>query len=233
VKIAGLIKTSLCDFSGHLSCVIFTEGCNLRCPYCHNYKLIGNKNPLISEEEILKFVESRRNLLDSVVISGGEPCLQSNLIDFVKKIKKMGFLVKLDTNGSYPDTLETLLEEKLIDYVAMDIKSPLNSEQMSKITGINYHINKVITKIAHSIKLLKKHNIRYEFRTTLIKEIHSKDDILEMAMYGENEYKLQQFHNENINDNEFKNFTTYSLEELETICSNIHKRFPSLNINYQ
>ena len=161
--IAGWVKTSLVDYPGKISSVIFTQGCNLKCFYCHNPDLIETNSikPMISNKEVFEFLEKRSGLLDGVVITGGEPTVQKDLPQFLRRIKNMGFLVKLDTNGTKPDVLKYLLDENLINYIAMDIKSPL--EYYPIFSG--KRVKSVL--ITDSIRIIKTSKILYEFRTTV------------------------------------------------------------------
>lgn len=172
---------SLVDYSGYAVCVVFTRGCNFRCPFCHNSSLISGRCPeKIPSEDFFAFLNKRKGLLDGVCISGGEPTLNPDLPDFIKKIKAMGLLVKLDTNGTNPVMLEKLLDENLVDYVAMDIK---NSESLyPKTVGVDFPVSKVL----ESIGILKRKKIPFEFRTTLVKELHSEKSITEMGKLIEN-----------------------------------------------
>lgn len=191
MKIAGLQKLSLVDFDGITSATIFTYGCNFACPFCHNGELvIGSNIPIIAENEIFDFLKKRKGLLEGVVISGGEPTLYEDLPTFIKKIKDLGYTVKLDTNGTNPKQLKHLLTNKLIDYVAMDIK---NSLEKYSITCGNKNIN--ISNIVESISLLKQNAIPYEFRTTVISEFHTLADIVDIAkvITGVPKYFLQKY----------------------------------------
>lgn len=190
-KFVGMEKLSLVDYEGKLACTLFTNGCNFKCPFCHNSSLVIKDNyNYIEDEEILSYLQKRTKQLDAVVITGGEPTLMSNLIDQIKKIKQLGFLIKLDTNGSNPDTIKYLVENKLIDYIAMDIKNSF--EKYSLTTGIN-NIN--IDNIKDSINYIMNCNIDYEFRTTLVKELHNENDIIEISniIKGAKKYFLQCF----------------------------------------
>ncbi|MGC8971837.1 MAG: anaerobic ribonucleoside-triphosphate reductase activating protein, partial [bacterium] len=162
--IGGLQKFSLIDYPGKISAVIFTKGCNFRCPYCHNPELvIFDGKDLIEEDYIFSFLREKRGKLDGVVLTGGEPTLQSDLINFLKEIKGLGFFTKLDTNGSNPEVIERLLEEKILDYIAMDIKA--NLEKYNDVT----HSNVDIEKIKKSIDIIMHSGIDYEFRTTIVR----------------------------------------------------------------
>jgi len=235
MKIAGLVKTSLCDYPGKVASVIFTSGCNFNCPYCHNHNIIDTNNltELIPEKDIIKFLNKRKNLIKNVVISGGEPCLQKDLITFVAELKSMDFKIKLDTNGSFPGTLKQLVEKKLIDYVAMDIKAPLKPEILKCITGVNSNIEDVIINIYESIKILNYGNIDYEFRSTLIKELHSFKDICEMASYCSSNYKLQQYSNKYVEHEIFSKYSSYSEKDTLEFIKKLKTSFPNTNISYQ
>ncbi len=176
MEISGFNKLTLLDYPGYLAAIIFTQGCNFQCPFCQNSTLIDNKiKGTITEQEVLEYLEKRKNVLDGLCISGGEPLLQRGLESFIRKVKDLGYKVKLDTNGSNPDKLKKLLDNNLLDYVAMDIKNDFNN--YDKICGLN-KIN--IDKIKESMKLLVGSKVKYEFRTTLIKEYHNVDSVKEI-----------------------------------------------------
>ena len=192
LNIAGFEKISLIDFPGKLSAIVFTYGCNLRCEYCHNPELVVEplkEELLLDEEKILKYLESRSGKLDAVVITGGEPLLYyQDLRSFIKKIKKLDYLVKLDTNGLLPERLQSLIKSGLIDYISMDIKYP--AEGYEQYTGID-----TLKKIKQSIRLIMQSGIDYEFRTTYVKGIHntaSSKGIGEL-INGANLYFIQNF----------------------------------------
>jgi len=179
MKIYGLEKLSMVDFDGHLCATIFTSGCNFRCPYCHNSDLVLGTNLVeISESDIFEYLKKRKGIIDSVCVSGGEPTLHSDLPIFIKRLKDLGLIVKLDTNGTNFLMLKKLVEEKLIDYVAMDIKSDengyLNSFRCSK---------DALENVKKSIEYLKSGVINYEFRTTITKELFTKDIAKNMAKW--------------------------------------------------
>lgn len=199
MKIHGLNKLTLLDYPGHMACLIFTGACNYRCPFCHNASLVLNPNsqPAISEEEIFAFLQSRKGILEGVCISGGEPTLQADLPEFIRKIRTMGFHVKLDTNGSRPGILKALLEEGLLDYVSMDIKNALKKYLSTigipeSVSGFN---NLITDSVRQSAELLMQSSIPYEFRTTVVKELHSEEDLLSIGKWlnGANAYYLQSF----------------------------------------
>jgi pyruvate formate lyase activating enzyme len=172
LKFAGFIKSSFVDYPNEISAVVFTSGCNFNCWYCHNQGLINGKieeSEMIDEKEILDFLNKRKGLLDGLVISGGEPTLHSDLKDFIRKVKKLGFKVKLDTNGTNPKLLQDLIDKRLIDFVAMDIKTTL--EKYNDVIGKFSRIEDVKT----SISILMNSNIDYEFRTTFAPGISVED----------------------------------------------------------
>jgi len=189
MKIGGLQKTSLLDYPGEISAIVWTIGCNFRCPFCYNRDIVLGNVKSISTQELFSFLEKRKGLLDGVVITGGEPLLQDDIFDFCKKLKKMSYLVKIDTNGTFPEKLKELIEKRLIDYVAMDIKAPKN--KYGKLTNVKVNIK----KIEESIKVLQNSNMDYEFRTTFVPELLIKDDIIEIGKWLKNSKKfyLQQF----------------------------------------
>lgn len=214
--IAGLQKSTLLDYPEKIAAIVFTQGCNFRCGYCHNPELLNanyNTKPFIKERDFFTFLESRQGKLDGVVITGGEPCLQNDLENFIIKIKNLGFLVKLDTNGSFPDKLRLLLDKKLIDYVAMDIKAPLN--KYHKVTG------SLIQKenILKSIELIMNSTIEYEFRTTVVSSQLSFEDFENIAtlINGAKRYYLQKFIPSKIYNQALQNEKTYSDEEFSKI----------------
>ena len=174
MKIGGLNKFSLSDYSYHVAAVVFTQGCNFRCPFCHNGSLIPGDVPerlLILEEKVFEFLEDRSRQLDGVVVTGGEPTIQPDLPEFIHRIKAMGLLVKLDTNGSLPEVLRRLMEEKLIDFIAMDIKAPMDI--YDRLTGVQTPIS----RIKESIELIARSGVAHEFRTTVVKSLLSPQDL--------------------------------------------------------
>ncbi len=178
--IAGLQKLSLLDFPGKLCATVFTLGCNLCCPFCHNASLVTHTDDIekIKEDEFFAFLNKRVGLLDGVCVSGGEPLLQKDISDFIKKIKALGFAVKLDTNGTQPQTLAELLKSGLVDYVAMDIKN--SKEKYSETVGLE---NFDITPVERSVELLAESGVPHEFRTTLVREYHTPEDIEKIALW--------------------------------------------------
>ena len=192
MKIAGYEKISLQDYPDHISCIVFTQGCNLKCPFCQNSTLIPlEAENLVSENEIFSYLNLRKNVINGVTISGGEPTLQKDLKEFIVKVKQLGLDVKLDTNGINYNLLKELIDSKLVDYVAMDIKNSFN--KYAKTSGLE-KIN--LENINNSINLLKQNKVDFEFRTTVINEYHTLQDILEIInVVGDSKYYLQNFKN--------------------------------------
>lgn len=189
--IAGLQKLTLLDYPGKTACTLFTPGCNFRCPFCHNALLVTQTvEDFISEDEFFSFLSKRKGILDGVCITGGEPTLQKELIPFMKKIREMGFLLKLDTNGARPDTLKEILEKKLADYVAMDIKA--SPDRYAEAVGIDgFDVGNVL----ESISLLENSDVPHEFRTTVTEELHREEDFEKiLSLFSKNTpYYIQQF----------------------------------------
>ena len=190
--LCGLQKLAMVDYPGKLAATVFTGGCNLRCPFCHNALLVTrlDETPELGEEAVLSFLATRTKLLDGVVLSGGEPLLQPDAADFLRKIRQMGFAVKLDTNGFFPDRLSAILEEGLVDYVAMDIKNaPEKYPITCGIPGLD------TAPVAESVKLLRQRGVDFEFRTTLVREFHTPEDLLAIGRWleGSPRYFLQAF----------------------------------------
>ena len=198
MNIQGFQKLTMLDFPGRTACTVFTGGCNLRCPFCHNAPLVTPATGgAIAPEEIFSFLETRRGKLDGVAVTGGEPLLQKDLADFLQRVRDMGFLIKLDTNGFFPDALASLLERGLVDYVAMDVK---NSREKYAATCGRETLD--LSPAERTIGLLKRGNADYEFRTTVMKEFHTPDDIEAIAKWiaGAPRYYLQQFKDSGILD---------------------------------
>jgi pyruvate formate lyase activating enzyme len=221
MKIGGIQKFSLIDYPGKTCAIIFTIGCNFRCKYCHNPELVIPEQYAkeIPIQEIFSFLESRKNKLDAICITGGEPTLHADLIDFIKEIKKMGFLVKLDSNGSNPEVLKEIIDKKLIDYIAMDVKAL--PEKYDKIIGWKISAD----KLSKSIDLIMNSGIDYEFRTTITRELTSLKDLEDIAkkIKGAKRYFLQKFIPTKLNDPSFMNATTYSDEELKELSKKLIK----------
>ncbi len=247
IQIGGLQKLTLIDYPGKPSCTVFLIGCNFRCPFCYSKELVLPKEikkqlyPVksrkaglfngagISEKDFFDFLKKRKGLLEGVCVTGGEPCIHKDLPQFCKKIKRLGYLVKLDTNGSNPKMLRKLIDDKLIDYVAMDIKAPGGSDPTKrgsdppllppllyeKAAGVKVNIK----KIQKSIDILKKGKIDYEFRSTILPRLHRKEDVVNMAKWiqGAKVYYLQQFRPEKTVDPEYEKYNPFNIKELEVI----------------
>ncbi len=213
MNILGIEKSSFIDYPGNICTVIFTGGCNFKCSYCHNSSIVNNIGNNIDEEEIITYLKKRKKFVDALCISGGEPTLQKDLYEFICRVKKEGFLVKLDTNGTNPNLLKKLINEKLIDYVAMDIKAPLAKYLSITETYVS------LENIKESINILTQNKVDYEFRTTICKELLSIEDIETIAkeIKGCKKYVLQNFRDgETVLGGQNK-FTSYNIEELKEI----------------
>lgn len=190
MQICGLQKVTLLDYPGKIACTLFTHGCNFRCPFCHNPSLVVTQaDTIIGEETLFSFLKQRVGILEGVVISGGEPLLHAQLLPLLQKIKALGYCVKLDTNGSQPQFLKELVQRRLVDRVAMDIKNA--PEHYAQTVGVSPDM----TAICESKEFLMTSGVEYEFRTTLVKGLHTQQDILDTAKWirGAKEYYLQQF----------------------------------------
>lgn len=191
MKICGLQKTTLLDYPEHIACTVFLGGCNLRCPFCHNSDLvIGKVEGIYSKNDILKYLNKRVGVLDGVCVTGGEPLIYDDTIEFLQEIRSLGFLVKLDTNGFFPDRLEKALKVGVLDYVAMDVKS--SPEGYAAATGV---ASPDLEAVKQSVKLLEESGIDHEFRTTVVRELHDVDEIRGIGEWlkGTNKYFLQGF----------------------------------------
>jgi len=226
MRIGGFQKFSLIDYPGQIAAVLFTQGCLFRCHYCHNSELVIPKQFLtpISFKEILSFLETRKSKLEGVVISGGEPTMQPNLISSIEQIRAKGFSIKLDTSGVMPNVLRELIQKKLIDYIAMDIKAPLERYQEFTNTSIDTH------KIEESISIIKSSSLQYEFRTTLINPFHKLEDLISMAklIQGCRRYVLQKFRPGKTLNPSFQNYQPFTDQELKEFAPSIEPFVQSL-----
>lgn len=181
MRIAGIQKLTLLDFPGRCAATIFMPGCNLKCPFCHNAFLVLNPNEdPYDQDKILEFLKERLGKLTGLAVTGGEPLMQADIADFLRKVKAIGYDIKLDTNGSFPNRLKALIDEGLVDYVAMDVKNSWAS--YPKTMGLNEEQGVlVVSNIQKSMDILKNSNIEFEFRSTIVNPLHSKEDIEEMA----------------------------------------------------
>lgn len=189
MKIGGFQKTSLLDYPDQISAIVWTIGCNFKCPFCYNKNLVDGNVELIPEEEVLSFLKKRKGMLEALSISGGEPFLQKDIADFTAKVKKLGYLVKIDTNGTFPEKLEELIDNKLVDYIAMDVKAP--KDKYNTLAGVKVDIS----NIEKSIDIIKNNASDYEFKTTFVPDLLKKEDIIKIAKWleGSETYFLQQF----------------------------------------
>ncbi|HUV46737.1 MAG TPA: anaerobic ribonucleoside-triphosphate reductase activating protein [Candidatus Bathyarchaeia archaeon] len=231
--IGGLQKTTLIDFPSRVACTVFTVGCNFRCPYCHNRDLVSwdlfkkSKIKPIKEKDFFEFLEKRKKILDGVCITGGEPTLQPDLCGFCQKIKAMGLEVKLDTNGSNPEVLKQLIDKKLIDFVAMDIKTAFGDYAKTVFKSKNKN-SALIYKIKKSIKIILESGLEYEFRTTIVPKIHTRKKLVGLvkqlkSLDTEFKWTLQQFRPQNCLDPDFLKVQPFNERELENILTGIKK----------
>ena len=230
IEIGGFQKTTLIDYPGRVACTIFLIGCNFRCPFCYSAELVLpekiKKQPRISEKELFDFLRERQGLLEGIVICGGEPTINKDLPEFIKKIKNLGFLVKLDTNGSNPEMLKKLIDENLVDYVAMDIKAPKEKYEMAAGVKIN------LADIEKSIKILKAGEVDFEFRMTVVPTLHTKEDIIRIAKWisPAKKFSLQNFRAEKTLNPGFAKIKPYLDEFLESIKKEISPYFETCEV---
>ncbi|NTW27406.1 MAG: anaerobic ribonucleoside-triphosphate reductase activating protein [Candidatus Moranbacteria bacterium] len=224
MRIGGFQKLTLIDFPGTIATTVFTVGCSFRCGFCHNPELvIKSQFPAMNnlEEEFFAHLAKRKGKLEGVCITGGEPTIQSDIIEFIKKIKAMGFKVKLDSNGTRPDVLRKVISEKLVDFIAMDIKS--SPENYSKTVGLKADVE----RIKLSVQLIMNSKIPYEFRTTVVPGIHSEQDFGEIAKWikGAKAYYLQEYREMRVLDPKIKSLTKGQKIDLEKIKLEIENNF--------
>ena len=220
MKISGLQKLTLLDYPGKIACTVFLQGCNFRCPFCHNASLvIRDEQQYIEKEEFFSFLKKRQGLVEGVCVTGGEPLMSEQTLDFLRQIKSLGYCVKLDTNGYNPDLLRKVTEEKIADYIAMDIKNCL--DKYAQTVGKE---NFDTEKIRCSIELIKDSGIDYEFRTTVVKQLHTEEDLFACADLAgkQSKYFLQQF--KDSGDLISENLCGYTNEELRQICESIKQK---------
>ena len=220
----GLQKTTLLDFPEKVACTVFTGGCNFRCPFCHNASLVVRASEVeeISEDVFFAYIKKRKGILDGVCITGGEPLLNKDIEEFISRIKSLGFLVKLDTNGAFPDKLEVLLDKGLVDYVAMDVK---NSPSKYALTaGLEGKLD--FSAIERSIKLIMDKAPDYEFRTTVVRELHTMQDIEDIAKWliGARRYYLQKYVDSG--DILLDGYSAYSDAEMQELIAISRKHIP-------
>ncbi len=232
MHIYGLNKTTLLDYPEHVAATVFTGGCNFRCPFCHNGDLVQHSLslPEIPQEELWSFLRKRRGILQGVCITGGEPTLQPDLEEFICKVKELGYLVKLDTNGYRPEVLGRLLEQKLPDYVAMDIKA--SKENYARCIGWNNGDNFHIERIQESIDILMAGQVPYEFRTTVVKGIHRVEEFADVAQWlkGARAYYLQAYRENEKELSHASDFQSFSKEEMLRIQGILQETIPIVGI---
>jgi pyruvate formate lyase activating enzyme len=223
----GLQKLTLLDFPGKIGATVFTGGCNLRCPFCHNASLVIPEKfgETLPEEELFSFLKKRRGMLEGVTVSGGEPTLYPDLVEFITRIRELGYLVKLDTNGTNPKMLSHLIEGGLLDYVAMDIKSSRGGYPCA--VGIESF---GLDKIEKSIEILRKSKVNFEFRTTIVKELHTKEDVEEIGKWlsGDEKFFLQTFRDSG--DLIGSGYSAYSEEEMQSLLEIIKNYLPNAEL---
>ena len=226
MEIGGLEKSTLIDYPGRIAATVFLLGCNFRCPFCYSSELVlpekMAEQPKIAEKAFFDFLKERQGLLEGVVICGGEPTIHKDLPDFIKRIKDLGFLVKFDTNGSNPEMLRELMQDGLVDYVAMDIKAPLGAKY-DLATGVKVDLD----KIKESIEIIKGSGVDYEFRSTIVPSIHTKEDVIQMAkdISPAKKYYLQNFRGEKTIDPRFEEIKPYAKDFLLEIQKEISSFF--------
>lgn len=233
MNIAGFQKLTLIDYPGKVATTVFTVGCTFRCPFCHNPELVVGTGRGLSagnsertEKEFFQFLKKRKGKLDGICITGGEPTIQPDIIDFIKKIKKMGYLVKLDTNGTRPDVLRKVIQEKLVDFIAMDIKN--QPKRYGITTGTKFDIG----RIKLSVELIMNSRIPYEFRTTVVPGVHRQKDFVEIAKWiaGAKSYYLQKYREKKILDPNLKKKTKGKKIDLEKIKKMIGDKIEEVGI---
>jgi len=216
LEIKGFIESSFLDWDGKVVSTLYVAHCNFRCPFCHNSGLIENPQgyETIPIEKIEKFMLERKDFIDGICLTGGEPSLHKNrgLFEFMRRIKDLGFLIKFDTNGTDPETLKQVIDKKLANYIAMDVKGPLD-ERYDKLTGVKTDLG----KCKQSIKIIMDSGVPYEFRTTVVPTLIKNEDIKDIARYisGAEKFVLQQFAPKNTWDESLRSIRPYSKEELE------------------
>lgn len=225
MKIAGLMKLTLLDFPGRVACTVFLAGCNFRCPFCHNGSLVRGGDGDISREELLAFLKKRRGVLDGVCVTGGEPLMNPDVAELIREIKSLGYPVKLDTNGSYPERLSELIGEGLIDYVAMDVKH----REGAYATACGVEVDEA--KIEKSIEILKSSGIEHEFRTTVVKGIHTAEDIAQCAKrIGAGEKYFLQSYKDSEDIIAPEGLSSFTADELKAILASAQKFNPQTSL---
>jgi len=231
--IKGFQRVSLIDYPGRIAAVVFTAGCNFRCPYCHNSDLVVRPQslPTVPEEEIFAYLSRRKEVLDGVCITGGEPTLQEDLPEFAKKLKDMGLLVKLDTNGSRPAVLQSMVVAKVVDYIALDVKAPLDRRYAHSIGMEEFNV----TTILQSMEKIVRSGIEYELRTTVVPTLHSEKALLDLAhqlseIAPRAKWVLQNFRPKSCLDPEFERLEPYDKIFFENLISKLKSLMPGAQL---
>ena len=215
IIIKGMIETSFLDWDGKIVSTLYVPHCNFRCPFCHNWELVIHPNKFDTKPfgDIKKFLIKNRDFIDGICLTGGEPALYANLLEYLQKIRDLGMMIKLDTNGSVPKMIENVLDNKLIDYIAMDIKAPLEQTTYNKLAGVKVNLD----NIKKSIELIMNSDIDYEFRTTVVPTLLTEKDILDISrsIRGANKYALQQFVSDHAFSEELRTIKPYQKEKIE------------------
>jgi pyruvate formate lyase activating enzyme len=233
MTIGGLQKVSLLDFPAQIAAIVFVKGCNFSCPFCFNRDLVLGKAPTISQTTILAFFKKRKKLLDGVVVTGGEPLLQPDLEKFIRKLRRLGFKIKLDTNGALPEKLGQLLKKNLIDYVAMDFKAPLGENYAQAIGKKEFDSHLIMS----SLQILRRAKIPFELRTTVVPGIHHQKALVKMAkqlrkVFGKRRprWYWQNFQPKNCLDPKFEKITPYSRTALERFLRAAKRDYPKIEL---
>ncbi len=227
MKIGGLQKTSLLDYPGEISAIIWTIGCNLRCPFCYNVDIVKQTVTPLSENDVLSYLEKRRNVIDALVISGGEPLLQEDIVSFCEKVKGLGYLIKIDTNGTFPEKLKELVDKGLVDYIAMDVKAPKNKYELLAGKKVD------LKNIQKSVDIIRNSGVDYEFKTTFVPGLLVKEDISKIGMWldGSEKFFLQQFKNNTATlSSDLENVKSYSRDDLLDALEEVKPFFKQCSI---
>lgn len=231
MNLGGFQKLTLIDFPGKLATTVFTVGCTFRCPFCHNPELVNHgtwsmEHGAKMQDEFFNFLGTRKDKIEGVCITGGEPTIQPDIVDFIRKIRKLGFAVKLDSNGTRPDVLRELFSENLLDYVAMDIKNSL--EKYKKTTGTKVDLE----RIKLSVELIRNSGVPYEFRTTVVPGLHTISDFVRISKWigGADAYYLQEYREGKILNEGLKKLTKGKKIDLEKIQKKLEKNFGKMGI---
>lgn len=234
MKILGLQKLTLLDYPGRLAAILFLGGCNYRCPFCQNSSLVLTPDllPEISHDELIRFLKKRSGILEGICITGGEPTLHADLPDLIREIRACGYPVKLDTNGTNPDLLSSLIDEGLLDYVAMDIKA--GRENYQNVCGLTEDAaaRTLLEKVSRSVRLLLQNSVDYEFRTTVVRGLHTETDFLDIAQWlsGCRRYFLQSFRDCDEILLQGHSFSEFSAEEMQHFLKIVQTKIPQASL---